>query len=582
VFTTRPELLGTFGMVASTHWLASAAGMRLLEEGGNAFDAAIAAGFVLQVVEPHSNGLGGEAPIIVAPAGGDVAVVNGQGPAPGAATIERMAGLGIDLIPGNGLLPACVPGGFDAWMLLLARYGTKTVGDVLAPAIWYARHGYPVLPQLTEAINGCAGLFQREWLSSAALWLDGGRAPAAGTLWRNPDIAATYERIVAEAEAAGPDRERQIEAARAAFSTGFVAEAIVEFVEGDEVLDSTGRRHRGLLSGEDLAGYQARAEAPVARDYHGLTVCKASSWSQGPVFLQQLALLEGFDLEGMDAGGVDFVHTVAECAKLAFADREAWYGDPDHADVPLGELLSTAYADERRKLVDSMASFALRPGMVGDRQPVPLPETARGGWGDPTLPPAGDTVHVDVVDRWGNLVSATPSGGWLQSSPAVPGLGFCLGTRGQMFWLTPGHPNALAPGKRPRTTLTPSIVLRDGEGYLAFGTPGGDTQDQWTLTFFLRHVHAGLNLQAAIDAPMFHIEHFASSFSPRMHDPGSLVVEGRFGPEVIDALRTRGHHVTVRDGWSLGRITAAGRDPSLGIVKAAANPRGLHGYAVGR
>jgi len=321
---------------------------------------------------------------------------------------------------------------------------------------------------------------------------------------------------------------------------------------------------------------------PATLDYHGYTVCKAGPWSQGPVFLQQLALLAGFDLDGMDTCGPDFVHTVVECAKLAFADREAWYGDPDHVDVPLDDLLSTAYADERRKLVDAMASFELRPGAPDGRRPVPPPPTPRGGWGDPSVPPVGDTVHVDAVDRWGNLVSATPSGGWLQSSPTIPGLGFCLGTRGQMFWLAPAHPNALAPGKRPRTTLTPSVVLRDGRGELAFGTPGGDTQDQWTLTFFLRHVHAGLNLQAAIDAPMFHTEHVPSSFFPRLQDPGSLIVEGRFRPDVLDDLQTRGHQVTVRDEWSLGRISAAAHDPTRGILKAAANPRGLHGYAAGR
>jgi gamma-glutamyltranspeptidase/glutathione hydrolase len=582
VFTTRPELLGTVGMVTSTHWLASAAGMRLLEEGGNAFDAAVAAGFVLQVVEPHANGPGGEAPIIAAPANGDVVVVNGQGPAPQAATVERFADLGIERIPGTGLLPACVPGTFDAWMLLLARYGTKTVRDVLAPAIFYAEHGFPVLPQLHQAVTGCAALFQREWPSSASTWLHGDKAPLPGTLVRNPALAKTYRRIVAEAQAGGPDRQRQIEAARDAWSHGFVAGAIVRFLDQAEVLDSTGRRHRGLLNGDDLAGHRARLEPPVTFDYHGYTVCKANSWSQGPVFLQQLALLNGMDLDGMNLESAEFVHLVVECAKLAFADREAWYGDPDHADVPLDELLDPAYADERRALIGTSASMQLRPGVAGGRKPMLPPQTQHGGWGDPALPPAGDTVHVDAVDRWGNLVSATPSGGWLQSSPTVPGLGFCLGTRGQMFWLTPGHPNALAPGKRPRTTLTPSLTLRDDQGYLAFGTPGGDTQDQWALTFFLRHVHGGLNLQAAIDAPMFHTEHFPSSFYPRRSNPGSVVVEGRFAPTVIAELRARGHHVTVGGDWSLGRITAAGREPSLGLLKAAASPRGMHSYAIGR
>jgi gamma-glutamyltranspeptidase/glutathione hydrolase len=583
MFTTRPELLGTYGMVASTHWLASAVGMRVLELGGNAFDAAVAAGFVLQVVEPHSNGPGGEVPIILATADHDVFVVNGQGPAPAAASAEYFRGLGLDLIPGDGLLPACVPGAFDAWMLLLAEFGTKTLGEILAPTVAYAERGYPVLPQLCAAIAGRARLFRAEWPSSASVWLRGGEAPTPGTLWRNPDLAATYRRVLADAEAAGGSRERQIEAARRAWYRGFVAEAITRFVDTAEVMDSSGARHRALLTGDDLARYQARLEPPVTFDYHGYTVCKTNSWGQGPVFLQQLALLSGFDLRSMEPASADFVHTVVECAKLAFADREAWYGDPDHVDVPLEGLLDQTYANERRALVGERASFGPRPGSVYGREPPPLPSPVEnGGWGDLTVPPTGDTVHLDVIDRWGNIVSATPSGGWLQSSPTVPGLGFCLGTRGQMFWLNPRHPNAVAGGKRPRTTLSPSLALRDGEPYLAFGTPGGDTQDQWTLSFFLRHVHFGSNLQAAIDAPLFHTEAFPSSFHPRRANPGSVIVEGRFPHGVVDALRARGHDVTVREPWSLGRITAVGRDPVTGVLKAAADPRGMHGYAVGR
>lgn len=584
MFTTRPELLGTFGMVASTHWLASAAGMRLLEMGGNAFDAAVAAGFVLQVVEPHSNGPGGEVPIILYHADRhEVVVVNGQGPAPAAASIERITDLGLDRIPGNGLLPACVPGAFDAWMLLLAEFGTKTVREVLAPAIWNAEHGYPVLPQLSEVITGAAPLFRSEWPSSASNWLHRGEAPAPRARWRAPDLAATYQRIVVEAEAAGSSRERQIQAARTAWAQGFVAQAITRFIDTAEVVDSSGQGHRGLLTGDDLATYRARTEPPTRIDYHGFTVCKTDAWGQGPVLLQQLALLSGFDLSGMGPESAAFVHTVVECAKLAFADREAWYGDPDHVDVPLDGLLDPAYAEDRRKLVTDTASLELRPGTVDGRQPGPLPgPVEEGGWANPAVAPAGDTCQLNTVDRWGNLVAATPSGGWLQSSPTVPGLGFCLGTRGQMFWLTLGHPNALAGGKRPRTTLTPSLALRDGQGYLAFGTPGGDTQDQWALVLFLRHVHFGLNLQAAIDAPMFHTEHFPSSFSPRRANLGSLVLEGRFTPKVVEALRARGHRVEIHGDWSLGRLSAAGRDPGDGLLKAAANPRGLHGYAVGR
>jgi gamma-glutamyltranspeptidase/glutathione hydrolase len=593
MFTTRPELLGTYGMVASTHWLASATGMALLEAGGNAFDAAVAAGLVLQVVEPHLNGPGGEVPIIAAPAGGDVVVVNGQGPAPAAASIAHYRDLGLDLVPGTGLLAACVPGAFDAWMRLLAEFGTKPLADVIGPAIGYAEHGFPVVPQMSGTIASVQELFLTEWTTSARTWLPDG-VPAPGTRFCNPDLAGTYRRILDEAQAAGRDRDVQIKAARNAFYQGFVAEAIARFVGSAEVMDTSGRRHRGLLEGDDLAAYEAALEPPVSLDYHGHTVCKTGPWGQGPVFLQQLALLDGFDLAAMDPSGPEFVHTVLECAKLAFADREAWYGDPRFADVPLAELLSAGYATQRRRLVGDRASLELRPGAPGGRDPVlpppRLPGTDAGnaasGAGEPTVSrvgeTGGDTCHVDVADASGNLVAATPSGGWLQSSPTIPGLGFCLGTRAQMFWLTEGLPNSLAGGKRPRTTLTPSVALRDGEPYLAFGTPGGDTQDQWSLTFFLRHVHHGMNLQAAIDAPMFHTSHFPNSFYPRESSPGAVVVEGRLPAKTVTALRARGHRVTVDGDWTLGRLCAAGRDPRRGLLKAGANPRGMQGYAVGR
>jgi gamma-glutamyltranspeptidase / glutathione hydrolase len=593
MFTTRPELLGTHGMVASTHWLASTAGMAVLESGGNAFDAAVTAGFVLQVVEPHLNGPAGEVPIVLCPAGSGVPqVICGQGPAPAAATIEHYRGLGLDLVPGTGMLAACVPGAFDAWMRLLLEHGTAGVRDVLAPAIDYAANGYPLVPRISAAIADVEQLFRDEWPSSASVYVAEG-VPGAGDLFRNRDLADTYTRVIAEAEAAGADRDRQIQAARDAFYRGFVAERIDAFVTASAVMDSTGRRHRGVLRADDLADFEAGIEEPVAFDYHGFRVCKAGAWSQGPVLLQQLALLEGYDLEAMGHNSADYIHTVVECGKLAFADREAWYGDPVFTDVPLGELLSRDYAADRRRLVGSTASRELRPGSPGGREPrlpiIPDEVAAHVGVGEPTMswpsaagPREGDTCHVDVVDRRGNLVAATPSGGWLQSSPVVPGLGFPLGTRAQMFWLDDGHANSLAPGKRPRTTLTSSLALRDGEPYLAFGTPGGDQQDQWSLAFFLSHVHFGLDLQAAIDAPMFHTAHVPSSFYPRSASPGRVLVEGRLRPAVIASLRERGHDVVVEGDWSLGRLSAVGREPDRGLLKAAANPRGMQGYAVGR
>ena len=595
-FTTRPELAGTFGMVASTHWLASAAGMSVLEQGGNAFDAAVAAGLVLQVVEPHLNGPAGEVPVIgFDAASGEPFVLDGQGPAPAAATLEAFGALGLDLVPGTGLLAACVPAAFGTWMLLLERYGTLPLRNVLEYAIGYADQGYPMLANASAAIAAVAATFRDDWPGSAEIYLADG-VPTPGSRFTNRPLAAVYKRILAEAEQAGPGRVIQIEAARRAFYEGFVAEAIAAYCDSTEVLDVTGRRNRGLLTGADLANWRASVEAPVTADFRGLTVCKTGPWGQGPVFLQQLALLDGLGIEDAEPGSASLIHTVTEAAKLAFADREAWYGDPRQSQVPLEALLSAAYAAERRKLVGESASAELRPGA-----PVGLPPrlpayaraafepagSGRSGLGEPTVTAVsaptlgpGDTCHLDVADRFGNMVAATPSGGWLQSSPVIPGLGFCLGTRAQMFTLTPGLASTLAPGRRPRTTLSPGLALRGSDPYLAFGTPGGDQQDQWSLAFFLNHVVYGMNLQEAIDAPEFHTDHFPSSFYPRWSLPASLAIESRAGNGVVAALRARGHEVSVRPPWSLGRMSAVAR--SGGFLYAAANPRGMQGYAAGR
>jgi gamma-glutamyltranspeptidase/glutathione hydrolase len=579
-FTTRPELRGTFGMVASTHWVASAAGMAVLEQGGNAFDAAVAAGFTLQVVEPHLNGPGGDLPAILWPAGGEPVVLCAQGCAPRAATIARYRDeLGLDLVPGTGPLAAVVPGAFGGWLALLRDHGTLTLRDVLGYAIGYAENGYPLIPQIAGAIRNVEALFRDEWTTSAEVYLP---VPQPGTLQRNPRLAATYRRILEEAEARSRDREEQIEAAHDAWYRGFVADAFLAFQER-AWMDSSGKRHAGLLAEDDLRDWRPRYEQPLAVDYAGLTVLKAGPWSQAPVFLQQLRLLEGFDLAAMGHASAEYVHTVTECAKLAFADREAWYGDPDFADVPMDTLLSREYAAGRRALVTDVCSSDLRPGSPDGRAPrlsgpisgdVPVAP----GVGEPTR---GDTVHLDVVDRWGNMVAATPSGGWLWGAPVIPELGFCLGTRAQMFWLEEGLPNSLEPGKRPRTTLSPTLVGRDGAPHLALGTPGGDQQDQWTLHVLLAHLHFGLDLQAAIDAPNHHTEAFPSSFYPRETRPRHVAVEDRAGEETTAGLRARGHDVEVSPAWSLGRVSAVGREPD-GQLKAGANPRGMQGYAVGR
>lgn len=591
-FTTRPEILGTFGVVTSTHWIASAVGMSILEKGGNAFDAAVATGFVLQIVEPHLCGPGGDLPVVYHSARtGKVEVICGQGPAPAGATIEHYRREGIDLIPGDGLLAAVIPGAFDGWMLMLRDHGTMSVREVLEPAIHYAEAGHPVLPRVAATIAGLGDFFREHWPTSYATWLPGGAPPRPHALFRNPVLADTWRRIVAEAEAAR-GREAGIEAARDAFYRGFVAEKIEAYLRSAEVMDGSGARHKGVLSAQDLAGWSASTEAPTTLDYHGWTVAKTGPWGQGPVLLQSLAILAGYDIAAMDPNGPDFVHTVVEAMKLAFADREAYYGDPAFIDVPVETLLSAAYAAERRALIGDTASLDLRPGLIAgyeaqrERTLAMLGASSKtGAVYEPTMAhlseKRGDTVHIDVIDRWGNMVSTTPSGGWLQSSPTIPGLGFCLNSRAQMFWLEPGLPSSLAPGKRPRTTLTPSLALHEGRPTLAFGTPGGDQQDQWQLSFFLRHVHHGLDLQATIDRPLFHTAHFPGSFHPRTREPGSLMLEETFGVATIDELRRRGHRLTVTEPWSIGRLTAAKRDPD-GLLRAGATPRLMQAYAIGR
>lgn len=597
-FTTRPQLRGDFGMVASTHWLACGTGMSVLERGGNAFDAAVAAGFTLQIVEPHLNGPGGEVPIIFQPAEGPPQVLCGQGVAPAGATIKAYIALGLDRVPGSGVLAATVPGAFDAWMLLLRDHGTMTVRDVLDHAIGLCERGYPVLERIARAINTVAPVFTRHWPGSAELYLPHGIAPIPGTRLRNPALAGLYRRIVTEAEASGADREAQIEAARHAWSQGFVAEAVDTFLSSP-VPGPTGEPQQAFLTAQDMADWSASFEEPTNVDHGPYTVHKTGPWGQGPVMLQQLRLAESLGVgDGVhDQGDVDFVHRVVEAAKLAFADREAWYGDPDFTDVPLTELLSTEYADRRAALVDKeQASLEQRPGSVDGRAPfLPALHLADGTHedrttGEPTvansLSPTdqrGDTCHVDVVDAAGNMVSATPSGGWLSSSPVISDLGLSLGTRGQMFWLDPASPNALAPRRRPRTTLSPTLVTReDGRAILAIGTPGGDQQDQWTFTALLRILHGVEDLQQALDTPMFHTNAFPSSFHPRETAPGDLAVEPGVGEETIRELRRRGHRVRVTGAWSLGRLATVARDPDSGELRAAADARGSQGYAAGR
>jgi gamma-glutamyltranspeptidase/glutathione hydrolase len=582
-FTTRPQLTGTFGMAASTHWAATAAAQAMLERGGNAFDAVVAGGFVLHLAEPHLNGPGGDLVGIFHAAGAPAPeVLMGQGPAPAAMTIAHLRAEGLDLVPGAGALAAAVPGAVDAWLLLLRDHGTLPLGDVLELAIAAARDGLPLLPGAAATIARVEDLFRDHWTTSAAQWLPEGRVPAAGDLVRNPAYAAVLERLVAAGERM-PDRRGAIEAARAAWrrelhvAAGFLAAPHRHSSGGD---------HAGVLTAADIDVFTAGYEAPMTASFRGHTVAKAGPWTQGPALLEALRILEGFDDDLLDPEQPAGAHTLVETLKLVLADRDAYFGDG--ADV--AALLEDTTVAARRAEIGETASRQWRPADLPGREPHRPPlrteAAAAAGTGEPTVArdgrTRGDTCHIDVVDRWGNIVSVTPSGGWLQSSPTVPELGFCLGTRLQMTWLDETSPSALRPGIRPRTTLTPTLVLHDGLPVMACGTPGGDQQDQWQLPFLLRMIVGGYSAQQAIDAPTLHTTALIDSFWPRTWTPAGVVVEERIGDAVIASLRQRGHDVTVAGAWSLGRLSAVGIDRDRGTLWAAANPRGMQGYAAGR
>ncbi|MFJ6003249.1 gamma-glutamyltransferase family protein [Arthrobacter sp. NPDC092385] len=594
-FTTRPTLQGTFGMSASTHWLATASAQAVLERGGNAFDAAVAGAFVLHVVEPHLNGPGGDMTGVFATAEEPdrPVVLMGQGPAPAAATREHYLAEGLELVPGAGALAAAVPAAVDAWLILLRDHGTWELEDVLAFAIGYARDGHPIVGRVGATIAAVADLFTEHWPTSAALWMPDGRPPREGEVIRNEAYARVLGSLVGAA-ADGATRTERIDAARLEWRTGLVAQAAAEFVRTPH-RHSSGLDHAGVITVEDFAGFEAGYEEATTFEFRGHTIAKTGPWGQGPALLQTLAILDGFDDELLDPSTAIGAHTILEAQKLAIADREAYYGD---ADVPMEYLLSPDYAAERRALIGDEASVEFRPGTVPGLTPFTPPlrtdytppalvgGSGFAGVGEPTVSRSGetrgDTCHIDVVDSAGNMVSATPSGGWLQSSPAIPELGFCLGSRLQMTWLEEGAPSTLQAGKRPRTTLTPTLILKDGKPVVALGSPGGDQQDQWQLLYILRTVVGGYTPQQAIDAPSLHTTSIPGSFWPRTWEPGGAVVEDRLGEDVIADLERRGHAITRAGDWALGRLSSVTQDHETGVLSAAANPRGAQGYAAGR
>jgi gamma-glutamyltranspeptidase / glutathione hydrolase len=587
--------LGTYGAVCASNHLAAAAGMAMLEKGGNAFDAAAAVAFVLQVVEPDQNGPGGESVAVFYSAKDrDVRVLCGQGVAPDAACPSRFAEIGLDHVPGTGLLPAVTPGNLDAWLLLLRNYGALPLSAVLEPAISYAMKGFPLSPRTAAHIDKFQARFATAWHTTARVFLPGGALPKPNQLIRNEDLGMTLSRIVTEAGAGSCERSEIIEAARKVVATGFICEEIDRFCREDVVYDfRTRATARALLSGSDMARWRASIERPVSYPYGRWTLFKPGPWSQGPVLLQQLAILKHRGLHNLDVGGAEFVHTVVETAKLAFADKAAYYGDPLFTDVPLDHLLGDGYNARRSQLLGEAASPGFACGEVprhegkaellrslvqrlldqADRAHVkPRPEKC--------------TVHFDVADSSGNMVAATQSGGWFHDSPLIPSLGFALSTRGQMFSLLEASPNCIAPRKRPLTTLSPTLAFRDRQPHMIFGTPGADQQDQWSLIFFLRYAH-GMNIAEANQAPLFHTRHLLRSFHPQRFVAMTVFAEDTMPTDVVAQLDARGHKVELMPTFSnytsplnFGTLSSVTRDGPL--LAAAGSARWPCSFAVAR
>ena len=574
-FTFGGRVLGLTGAVASEHYLSAQAGMDMYGAGGNAFDAAAAAALAESVVNAHMFSLGGECPLLARPARPDgqgrVYSVNGNTKAPAKATLSAFTSRGLSLIPPRGVIASGVPAALDAILTMLERWGSLPFEVVAEPARRLARDGFPVHEGLFSMPNyGLADNTERfavEWPASAALYLTPEGSPKpVGTPLKNPALAALFDALIEAAKRAG-DPKTGCRAARDFFHRGEPAAAIGRF----------SKERDGLLARADVEAFETLVEAPVSIRFRGASVYKCGPWSQGPVFLQLLRILDNFDLAGMGHNSADSLHLWLEAAKLAYADREQYYADPALADVPMAGLLSREYGAARARLIDMQrASPDLRPGDPRKGAAL-LPEEqiiARGPWGP-------GTVHVAAADKWGNLAALTPSGGWITGNEIVPELGFALTTRLQTFYLDPRHPNAPAPGKRPRTTLSPSLAFFEGGAgadgaapwEMAFGTMGGDQQDQWTSQFFLNRLIFGMLPQEAIEAPKITSDHFPGTFHPHDAAPGRAKAEGRIDREVLRELERRGHEIIVEGDWSAGFICAASRD-GRGVLEAAADPRG--------
>ncbi len=582
----RPTITGTTHMVSSGHYLAAAAGYRILEEGGNAIDAGVASGLAINVLFPHWTSFGGVAPIVLHHAGkGETVEIDGLGRWPRAASIDYFNKNAGGEIP-VGILRCVTPAAADGWFTALKLYGTMSFEQVVEPALELAEKGMPVARSLHASLisgasrsqPGSAGeeVLWTTWPSTTDILLPGGRVPDVGEVLAQKDLATSFRRLIDEERAnASRGREEALQAARDLFYKGEMAEEMVRFAQEEG----------GLLTMEDMASYQVSVGPPARGSYKGIDVYTCGFWCQGPVVIQALQLMEGFDLQSMGHNSADYVHTLLESLKLAFSDRHAYFGDPDLVEVPAAGLLSHAYAEQRRRSIDMTRAWpempppgdpwAFQESRAGrDVVAAPLP-FAEGGL-------QTDTSYTCAVDRWGNAFSATPSDG-ITGSPIVPGLGFIISSRGSQTWLDPNHPCGLAPGKRPRLTPNPAMAFKDGKPWLPFGTPGGDMQTQAMVQLFLNIAEFGMDPQQAVEAPRVSTWSFPGSFWPHAYLPGLVGVEGRVDPGVVAELQRRGHNVDVWDDWS-GRVSdlcAIEMDRDRGILRAGADNR-RESYAIGR
>ncbi len=575
--TFRPPVRGMRGVVAGGHPLVAEAGLRMLHRGGNAVDAGVAAVFAASVIEISHFGFGGEVPVLIRMAGQPVVVINGQGQAPELATREFYLRQNPPRVPSSGPLAATVPGVLDAMIVALESHGTMSLGEVLQPAIELA-DGFPIDEMRVSYLRNTRRVYE-VWPDSRAIFQPGGEIPAVGDIFVQKNLAATLRELVAvekkrlAGRRAPSARLAALEAVRDHFYRGPLGKRFCEAIE----------KAGGLMRPGDLARFRAEVEQPVRGNYRGYEIYKPGFWSQGPVMIEALNLLEGYDLKGMGHNSPDYVHTLIEAIKLAFADRDRYYGDPRVVRVPGLELISKDYAAVRRSLIDPRrASLEQRPGdPVNKRALVALSERAETG--PSSVPPderANDTTCVNVIDGQGNVFSATPSGAWLPAFIAGD-TGIPVSNRLQSFLLTPGHPNELQPGKRPRITLSPTLVMKDGQPFAALSTPGGDNQDQAMAQVLLNLIEFGMNPQEAVEAERFETQHYVSSFDDHRLNPGSLILEKRFGETLAEEMKRRGHVVEVRENFNpTAAPTVVLRNSRTGVIQAGADVRRGR-YAIG-